>query len=110
MTSIKKKTLISFRLILTRSERSMKIERVEKKRKVIIARKNHTNKFFHWKRKTLIIPVTRSTDLLEGPQNRTILFFPPLEQISLLIEQKILIRTTPVKVFPVPVKIKYYRK
>lgn len=57
--------------------------------------------------KILTIPVTRSTDLLDGPQNSTILFFPPLAHISLLIEQKILNRTTPVKVFPVPVKIKY---
>lgn len=53
------------------------------------------------------IPVTRSTDLFEGPQNSTILFSPPLEHISLLIEQKISIRTTPVKVFPVPAKIEY---
>ena len=75
--------------MLKRLKRSTKEKRIaNKEAKILLKKKN--------------IPVTRSTDLLEGPQNRTKFFFPPLANISLFIEQNILIRATPAKVFPVP--------
>lgn len=50
-----------------------------------------------------MLPVTKSTDLLDGPQNTTKCLLSPFISVYLrLMEQNILINATPVNVFPVP--------
>lgn len=50
-----------------------------------------------------MVPVTKSTDLLDGPQYKTKCLLPEFNfKYSSLILQNSLIRATPVNVFPVP--------
>lgn len=52
-----------------------------------------------------MVPVTKSTDLLDGPQYKTKCLLPAFNfKYSWLILQNSLIRATPVNVFPVPKK------